>query len=183
MTNGNHVDQPSAVKDFVYDSVFSDSDPPEIPRPPQLATARWPWGSGQGLDPREEAGYELRLETLNLPASGSGKTDNVFTHSVSVFRFSEAAAERWQGSRAAQQRVIALAQNRRHLPRVLHSCASRGRPPSFCHSYRRGISRRAYYPLLSRRQDTAVGRRNLMNACGTRRGLIPFSTPQTSYPR
>jgi hypothetical protein len=48
---------------------------------------------GQGLDPQEDPGYEVRIEALHLFASGAGKTDNVFTHSASVFRFAANAAE------------------------------------------------------------------------------------------
>ena len=33
------------------------------------------------------------IEALHLFASGAGKTDNVFTHSASVFRFAANAAE------------------------------------------------------------------------------------------
>lgn len=56
MPNGDYINQSIAVKDLVYDPVISDPDSPEIPRPPQLATARWPRVPRQGLDPREEPG-------------------------------------------------------------------------------------------------------------------------------
>ena len=93
MPNCYHINQPRIVKDLVYDPVFSHADSPEIPCPPQLATARRPWVPGQGLDPWEDPGYEVRIEALHLFASGAGKTDNVFTHSASIFRFAAAAAE------------------------------------------------------------------------------------------
>ena len=92
MPNCYHINQPCIVKDLVYDPVFSNSDSPEIPRPPQLATARWTWVPGQGLDPWKDPGYEVRIEALQLFASGAGKTHNVFTHSVSICRFAAAAA-------------------------------------------------------------------------------------------
>ena len=93
MPNCYHINQPRIVKDLVYDPVLSNADSPEIPRPPQLATAPRPWVPGQGLDSREDPGYEVRIEALHLFASGVGKTDNVFTHSASVFRFAPTAAE------------------------------------------------------------------------------------------
>jgi hypothetical protein len=46
-----------------------------------------------GLDPGEDRCYEVRIEALHLFAGGAGKMDNVFTHSVSVFRFAPTAAE------------------------------------------------------------------------------------------
>ena len=94
MSDCDHINEPRIVKDLVYDSVFSDADSPEIPRPAQLPTAGRPWISRQGLDMWEDSGYEVRLEALQLFASGAGKTDNVFTHSVSTSHFAAAAAER-----------------------------------------------------------------------------------------
>jgi hypothetical protein len=93
MANGYHIDEPSAVEDLVHNPVFSNSNPPEVPLTSQLATARWPWVPGQGLDARKDLGYDVRLEAFNLFASGAGKTDAVFTHSDSAFRFAGACAE------------------------------------------------------------------------------------------
>ena len=92
MPNCYDINRPRIVKDRVYDPVFSHADSPEIPCPPQLAAARRPRIPGEGLDPREDPGYEVRIEALELFASGAGKTDNVFTHSASIFRLPEAAA-------------------------------------------------------------------------------------------
>jgi hypothetical protein len=92
MPNCYDIDQPRVVKDLVDDPVFSNADSPQIPRPSQLAAACRPRITGEGLDPWEDPGYEVRIEALELFASGAGKTNNVFTHSVSVFRFAAAAA-------------------------------------------------------------------------------------------
>jgi hypothetical protein len=93
MANGYHINQPRIVEDLVHDPVFSNADSPEVPSPTQFATARWTRVSGQRFDLREDPGYEVRVEALQLLTSGANKPDNVFTHSVSVFRFAAAAAE------------------------------------------------------------------------------------------
>jgi hypothetical protein len=93
MPNCYHINQARIVKDLVYDPVFSNADSPEVSCPPQLSTAARPRVPGQGLDPQEDPGYEVRIEALHLFACGAGKTDNVFTHSASVFRFAANAAE------------------------------------------------------------------------------------------
>lgn len=62
MPNCYDIDQARIVKDLVDDPVFSDP------------------------------GYEERTEALQLFTSGAGKTDNVFTHSVSTCQFAAAAA-------------------------------------------------------------------------------------------
>jgi hypothetical protein len=94
MSDCDHINEPRIVKDLVYDPICTHSDSPEIPRPAQLPTAGRPWISGQGLDTWEDSGYEMRLEALQLFASGAGKTDNVFTQSVSTSHFAAGAAER-----------------------------------------------------------------------------------------
>jgi hypothetical protein len=82
-----------ALSSLIHDPVFSNSNPPEIPHTSQLATARWPWGSGQSLDARKDPGYDVRIEAFNLFASGAGKTDTVVTHYDLAFRFAVASAE------------------------------------------------------------------------------------------
>ena len=93
MPNGYHINELSAVEDLIHDPVFSNSNPPEIPRTSQLATARWPWVAAQGLDARKDPGYDVGIEAFDLFARGAGKTDTVFTHSASAFRFAVASAE------------------------------------------------------------------------------------------
>ena len=164
MPNCYHIDQPCIVKDLVYDPVFSNADSPEIPRPTQLATARRPRVPGQGLDRWEDPGYEARIEGLELFASGAGKTDNVFTHSVSICRFAAAAAGHQLDFRAAHELENTPVRSRRHPPKALRSCASRGRQLFSCHSYQPGISLRAYLPLNTLTQGTNVDGRNLTTA-------------------
>jgi hypothetical protein len=93
MPNGYHINEASGIEDLIHDPVFSNSNPPEIPCTSQLATPRWPWGPGQGLDARKDSAYDVRIEEFNLFASGAGKTDTVFTHSGSAFRFAVASVE------------------------------------------------------------------------------------------
>jgi hypothetical protein len=94
VANRYHINEPGAVEDLIHNPVFSNSNPPEIPRTSQLATARWPWVPGQGLDARKDPGYDVGIEAFDLFASGAGKTDAIFTHSASAFRFAVASAER-----------------------------------------------------------------------------------------